>query len=623
MKKALLMVFACGMLMACHSDIDLKNVDTTSQLEMGVALPIGSVRAQLGDFVGQIPDLYVDSAHEGVITLRKSFIDERSYHDFDIKKHISKKDTSLNVYDALSMGGAIDPEGIIIDVDVPITIHFDIPIKLNGINTEVGKERLDSAIISNARFSSIIDTSNLPIKWEWIDKVVLDLGNQVCRKAGKTKVVYEKGQAGGFGKKFNTDIDNFSISLMKDKTYSIEKNSIVEYAQNVDSIFTFGVDFMITVPKTVGEIKIKPNALFSYGMEVEFIDYVAIWGYFDPSKDMISKTVKVDLEKELGSLTFLKNANIPFTDPQIDVAVTTKIAGAMMLTGNYVYVLNNEGDSVFASFDGNRKLKFTMNPWMHPDPAKPGSAIGNSITDTVHFNKSAEYGLIDRMFGKMPKELGYDFYVDINSKESPQIRILPDTKVSIDAICKLPMKFREGLFVDYSDTINDVNLSAVNIDSLVRESQLFDTINAGEVTLYLTALSEIPMTVKAVFQYLDKFNQPIKDPSDPSQLFNPFLEDTIRIAPPRFEKNTAIGKWVPVEPGKSVFTAHMSKEKLQVVPNIKRIAYRVIVDNEALNYAFKANPGLPEAPLNSEQHLELNIGLTAQIDAVLNFNSKK
>ena len=42
-----------------------------------------------------------------------------------------------------------------------------------------------------------------------------------------------------------------------------------------------------------------------------------------------------------------------------------------------------------------------------------------------------------------------------------------------------------------------------------------------------------------------------------------------------------------------------------------------------LNNAFKANPGLKETPLTSEQHLELNIGLTAQIDAIMNFNSKK
>ena len=59
MKKTLLMVLVGGMLMACHSDIDLKNVDTTTELEMGVAVPVGSVRAKLGDFVGDIPSMFI------------------------------------------------------------------------------------------------------------------------------------------------------------------------------------------------------------------------------------------------------------------------------------------------------------------------------------------------------------------------------------------------------------------------------------------------------------------------------------------------------------------------------------------------------------------------------------
>jgi hypothetical protein len=183
------------------------------------------------------------------------------------------------------------------------------------------------------------------------------------------------------------------------------------------------------------------------------------------------------------------------------------------------------------------------------------------------------------------------------------------------------MKFREGLLIDYRDTLRGIDLSAVKIDSLVRESQIVDTIEAGEVTLYLTAFSKIPITLKTVLRYLDKNNQPIKDPEDESKLFNPFLEDTIRINPPRFEKN-AMGQWVPVEDGKSVLTARMSKKQLDVMPQIKKIWYQVIVDNEALNYAFKANPALPEVPITADQTVEINIGLTAQIDAILNFNSK-
>ena len=184
------------------------------------------------------------------------------------------------------------------------------------------------------------------------------------------------------------------------------------------------------------------------------------------------------------------------------------------------------------------------------------------------------------------------------------------------------MKFRDSLMVDYLDTIHEVNFSAVNIDSLIRESQIIDSLRAGEVTLYATALSEIPVSVKAVLTFLDKNGQPLADPTDPSKPFTPFLEDTLRINPPHYEKNSW-GQWMPVDKGKSVFTAHMSMEKLKMVPDVKHIAYRVIIDNEALNYAFKANPGLPEVQLKADQHVELNLGLTAQIDAILNFNSKQ
>ena len=622
MKKTLLMMFIGGMLMACHSDIDLNNVDTSAEVKMGLAVPVGSVRAKLGDFVGDIPGMYVNS--EGVLALRFNFKDDRDFHKFNIRQHISAREDTLNVYQKLDALHLIGPGGVIkgtgMGYDIPATLHFDFPIKLKDINTEIGRERLDSALIDSARFISMFRRENLPLEWEWIDEVDLDLGNQVHRPAGNSKVIYKKGDAGGYDVPFKTDIDKFSISLMKDKSFTIEKNTISQYDTNVDSVFTFGVDFKLTIPKSAGVITIPPTAKFKYMMQVEFIDYSAIWGYFQPDKDMISKKVEVDLDTILGDLTMFDRLSTPFTDPKINVAVTTQIAGAMILTGNYVYVIDQDGDSTFALFDNHRYLEFPMDPWLHPDPKK--SAIGASITDTVWFSKENKEGRIDRMFGKLPQKLGYDFYVNINNMKSPQVRITPNTSVNINAICDLPLKFRDGLFIDYKDTIREVNLSAVDIDSLIHASGVIDSLHAGEVTLFLTATNNIPVGLKAVLSYLDKNNQPIKDPTDESKLFNPFTEDTIRIVAPRFEKNTS-NIWAHAEDGKSVFTAHMNKDQLSVVPEVKKIAYKVMVDNEALHEAFIATPGLQEIRLTPDQTLEFQIGLTAQIDAVLNFNRKK
>ena len=623
MKKILLMVLVGGMLMACHSDIDLNNVDTTAEVNMGVAVPVGSVRAKLGDFIGNIPGMYINS--EGVLALRFPFQDDsRDFHKFDIRKHISSQEDTLNVYQKLDALGLIGPGGVIkgtgMGFDIPATLHFDFPIKLKDINKEIGRERLDSALIDNARFVSQFWRENLPLEWEWIDEMDLVLGDQVYRPAGNSKVIYRRGDVGGDNIPFTTDIENFSISLMKNKNLSIENNNISQYDTNVDSVFTFGVDFKITIPKSAGAVTLSPTAKFNYSMQVEFIDYSAIWGYFQPDKDMISKKVEVDMDTILGSLTMFDRLSTPFTDPKIDVAVTTEIAGAMILTGNYVYVTDQNGDSTFALFDNHRYLEFQMDPWMHPDPKK--STIGASVTDTVHFSKENKEGRIDRLFSKIPKKLGYDFYVNINSMKSPQVRITPNTEVKINAICDLPLKFRDGLFVDYRDTVREVNLTAVDIDSLVHESEIIDSIHAGEVTLFLTVTNNIPVGLKAVFCYLDKNNQPIKDPTDPSKLFNPFAEDTIRIVSPRFEKSTS-NIWTQVEDGKNVLTAHMNKEQLAVVPDIKKIAYKVMVDNEALHNAFQASPGLQEIRLTPDQTLEFQIGLTAQIDAVLKLSRKQ
>ena len=620
MKKIFLLIFIGSVWMACHSDIDLNNIDPTAELEIGAALPVGSIRARLGDFAGKVDNLLIDTANGGVLVWRDTFAIYRDYHKFDIKDHISSTDLSLNVYKKAEAEQILINGKITGNDNIHPVLHFDLPLHLKDINKELGNERLDSALIESARFHSIIDTTSLPFKWEWIDEVMLVLGEQVSRKAGNTKVIYRKGQPGGFGQEISTEIDNFSINLMKNRNLSIEKNTYMEYEQNVIDSVVFGVDFKFTVPTSAGQITIPTSARFKYHLELEFVDFTALWGFFEPSKDMFAEQ-EDDLSESWESLEFLKRSCTPFTDPIVDMQVRTKIAGAMMMKGHYAYVTNLvDPGRIYATFDANgshERPAIEMIPYMHPDPTKPGSAIGDSVRTSVIFNKDEDKGHIDHMFQNMPQKVGYKFEVYFNTRETPQIRITPDTRVAISAVCTLPLKFADGLFVDYNDTIKDIDLSQVAIDSLLKEVDYIDTLKTTDVNLYMTALSEIPLTVKAILTYLDEKGQPLKDPADPSKLFNPFLEDTIRINPPRYEKNS-LGGWIPVEQGKSIFTAQLTKEKLNMMPQIKAIIYHVIIDNASLAEAYK--DGLSEIPLTDKQRLELNIGLTAKIDAVMKFN---
>lgn len=614
MKKNLLIALVGSVLMACHSDINLNNIDTTTELELGAALPIGSVRAKLGDFAGQIDHVFIDSVNGGVITWRDTFPESRHYTDYDITQHISDRKLHLNVYEKAQAAHIIGPNGKVTGTGDPVTLTFRLPIILKDINVPGTLNRMDSALVENARFSSIIDTTDLPLKWEWIDAVELVLGEQVYREQGNTMTVYRRGDQGNYGKKINTTIDAFSICMMKDRNLNFVDNTFEDYRNNVVDSCVFEVNFIFTIPKGK-EVPVPETARFNYSLELQFLQYSAIWGYFEPSKDM-SADEEIDLAESWGSISFLQHASTPFSDPTVDAQVETKLAGELLMEGKHLYVIDNNGDSVYALFNGSRQRKAeAMTPYLSPDPKI--DPIGKSIRTSVLFDKDPQRGEIDRLFRNMPQKMGYCFDVYFNTRNTPQIRFTPDNRVSVDAVCTLPMKFADGLFVDYRDTIKDVDISKLSIDSLVSSSEYIESVETSDINLYMTAISEIPLTIKATMIYLDSLNQPLKDPEDKSKLFNPFVEDTIRINPPRFAKN-AMGGWSPVENGRSIITAKLTKEKLDLMPDVKSIIYHVFIDNASLNEAYKQ--GLHEVPLTAEQRLELKIGLTAKVDAVMNFN---
>lgn len=615
MKKTLFIFLLGGLLMSCHSDINFNDIDTTSQVDMGIAVHVGSVRAALGDFVGLIDHFYVDSTNGGVITWRDTFPDARHYTDFDITQYISNRELNLDVYKKAQAAHLIGPNGKVTGMGIQTTLNFRLPLILKDINKNGSKNRLDSALIENARFSSVIEAIDLPLEWEWIDEVELVLGDQVYREKGNTKTVYKRGEDGNYGKTIDTNIDDFSICLMKDRTFNFLENSFDDYKNNVIDSCVFEVNFKFTIPKGK-EVEVPETARFKYTLEVQFIDYAAIWGYFEPSNQM-SATQEIDLADSWGSLAFLKRASTPFSDPQVDVQVQTKLAGELLMEGKYLYIIDQNGDSVFALFNGSRQRKAeAMSPYLSPDPKI--DPIGKAVRTSVLFDKDPQRGAIDRLFKNMPQKMGYCFDVYFNTRNTPQIRFTPDNSVAVDAVCTLPMKFAEGLFVDYTDTIKDLDLSSVNLDSLAKETEVIDSLKASEVNLYLTAISEIPLSIKATFKYLDKDGLPLKDPDDNSKLFNPFLQDTLHIAPPRFEQD-AIGNWTAKENGRTILTAKMNKQKIDMIRQIKSIVYTAVIDNSSLDYAYKN--GLHEVPLRSNQRLELSVGLSAYVDALLNFDS--
>lgn len=603
-----LMVLTGILLAGCHSKIDLDNVDSTTEVDLGLAMPIGYFHLTMADIIGDVDKLYIDS--NGVIAWRDTFFDGRSYHPVDLAERITTDDFPLEVYDQLAQyatGTTVYGAGI------PITLDFDLPLKLNKINDVLGDERLDSAQILTASFYTSLSTSNFNIQWDWIEKVTLDLGEQIDRKGGNTMVVYDKyaGDTGGFNQKIKTDVDDFTLILMKDRNLNPKKD-YEKYATNVVDQTNFKVHLTFNIP--VGQsVTINTNSKLTYDLTVNFIKYKAIWGFFKPSDDMFTEEVR-NLADSWGSTGFMKEGHLPFSRPEIKVNITTELAGVLRIDNCYLFAADNLGNRKYALFNGS-KILYSVPLFGKPlDPYT--SNIGDSTTFWTLFNRDMDKGQIDQLFGKMPDSLGYKFEVSFDMPKSPQVRLTPDDSIEINAICTLPMIFHDSVFFQYKDTSNNVNLSQYTIDSLLASSSTVDTVKTSDVRLVLQGINDMPICLALTLRCLDENGQVVMDASNPSKPFQLFDQDTIRIEAGDY-KITPEGGWVLNRPTTTTFIGNLTKNKINQFPSIKSIVYYATIDDRAMRQAH--SKGYNNLNLRGERGVNIKMGLTTNINAILKF----
>ena len=614
--RTFVVVASAGLvLVGCKSKIDLDNIDTTSEVEMGLALPVGSIKASVGDFIGGIKNIYVDTLNgEPVIAWKDTFSIARNYHQIDLSQYVSNTNIKLNVHDKVAAIPAhTDPK--------TVTLTFDVPLKLSGINdpSTVASERLDSAWIDNASFASNITRENLPLEWKYIDKITLNLGENVTRAGGNILTVYsKKDDSDHYGQDLITNINRFTMHLMKDRNLDpTNPNDRARYPYNSIDSCLFKINFTFTLPPSDTITTIPNDAKFNYDLKVKFIDYSAIWGWFDGSNQMRNEDT-IDIASSWGDMKFISRWKLPFSDPSVNIQVVTKVAGAMVLTGKYLMVIDANGNPVNATFNPEetqleREIHFTASEYLDPIH----SALTDSTTNMwVLFDKDPYRGHIDKLFKNMPQKLGYGFEVAFDPTKTPQIRIVPNTGITVHAIAKLPLSFTNGLFLDYKDTIA-ANLSKAQIDSLVSTVNWIDTIKASDVKIVLKAKNTIPLQVKAHFRCFDENNNLLMDPDDPNKPFILFEGDTIVLTTPKYEN--VYGKWSLTGPGETTIIASADKKKLDVLARTRRIAYFVTADDESLAAAYAQ--GLSNVLISDKAGISINIGLTAHVDAILNFGN--
>ena len=608
-----LMLLSAVLLSSCNNDIDLQNLDKHAELEMGIAMPIGWLSATVGDFVGdgQVKGLYV--GENNVLFYRDTFDISRRYHDVDMTDKVSQVNKLFDVYKELDRQGKLDADGTVNETGKQIKLEFPFAMKLNKVNNDVTYERIDSTLIRNTRFASNIGSVDLPLQPGWVDKVEIVLGDEFHRKAGKTVLVCKKG-AFAYNKEIPVIIDEFILDLMK----SHKPSHWTEYKKNVKDSCHLQINFYFTIPKGTS-VKVPKTAKYKYQLQMKFMKYDAVWGFFQPSPSMHDADTLV-LEEEWDTWRFFKKAKLPFYDPRVTMHITSKIAGAMCVHGEYAYAeAFHSGEKKFATFNEEGTQIFydktfnTTGQYMTLE-----SKLGDSIVNSVLFDKDPLRGHIDRMFEIRPDVVGYKFFLDYDSIVTPQIRILPITLIKMEADIYAQLRFNKGVEVSYEDTLKDINLNEISLDSIAYKTEMIDSIKKAELELVLTFVNKLPFRVRAVPEFLDEYGVPIMDPAKPSEKLRISESDTLLLNAPKvvFEQ----GRSYIGDADTTVFKITMDKAHYERFAQIKQMKFYAELDAEQMNYAYDQNPDY-KLQITTEDNLKVHLGVAVKADAVFNFGN--
>ena len=609
-------LLAAAFLGSCRNDIDLRNIDGQAKVDLGLALPLGSIRAAVGDFLGdsQVPGIYVGA--DNALVYRDTFNIKRKFHEIDLKDKISDTDKKFDVYNNLTAQGLLDGDDYITTTGKQIKMEFPFRLELQDVNDDLSEERIDSALIKNAWFTSRIGRTSLPLEPGWIDSIVLVLiPDDFRRPTGiHLPIVGKKGDF-AYNKNIRIDVDQFTLDLLKDHSKGPGDDNVQDYCD-------LQINFYFTLPKGK-KVQITPAARYNYHLNVEFVDFEAIWGFFKPSEDMRDED-SVILGDEWEKWKDLSKVKLTVSEPSINLNIHSKIAGAMIMNGDYLFVKSFEtGEIQYATFKTDDVIKRVVrfdgtNGNEYLDPKK--SVPGDSIIYNILFDSDNQRGRIDRLFAIRPDMLGYKFNVEFDAGTTPQIRMPRDTRINMEACINIPFKFRKGVEAGYKDTLRDINIASMSLDSIAENTKLIDTIRAAQLKLEVAIENNLPFRVLARLRFFDENGNIVKDPTDSTHT-KPLLFgglDTLIINPPEMRaKNNVIEV---EEPTRTYFEINIDKKNYETFTSIKQMEYLVEIDAEHANPLFT---GANTLWLSADHGVKATLGIAAQTEAILNFGSDK
>lgn len=568
---ALSTLLMMGGLTACDPKLDLNNIDPSVKLSMGLTLPVGEVRATLGDFLGDSTVKFIKIDKDGYYHYVDTFSVDREFYAVDLSKYVTSTSKAFPVTAAFLAGQTYV-------LDFPMTVH------LTDVNTNPYQERLDSMMISNAEFTSVI-RPNFGIPNEALKKLEILLPTNMHRASGK---VINVPLVGNWGDEQPIKIDNFSIDLIKDHSKDPDFTNVID-----SMLFTF----RFTIQPTV-DVPVATDSKFDYDFIVNLLEYDALYGFFHESNKMIDADTII-IADEWDGWRSIQQLVLPISDPAVDVLITTAVGAPLRAEINSIWV----ADSLYtkkqeAIFRNGKPYKVEE----LPEFVKATDPLSQTCTNVLKFDKTD--GSLDRLLDVRPDVIFYDLAIKTDQQREgvKQHRLTKDNTVVLSAAIDAPFWFNEGTKLEFHDT-TDVNISQFSIDSLIAEVEQIDSLNVNDIHLWLGMKSMIPFDLKASFEFFDEEGKklPIHAADD----------NTLVIPGPT--EYSSMG--YATEPGKATLSIELDKSGVNLLPKVKKIAYHAVIldvnNTSKVKYPVK---------LHEDTSLQIHVAVSAQADAWLKLN---
>lgn len=479
-KKLSLIVILCTIFTSCITDINTNDINSDINLNTSLALPIGSVHANMLYLLDIIDSTYVSTDSTNAICLL--------YNQENI-------DLAINLDTSFRKGEYLKDTLTLKTQPCFYELFNLIPSNIESVTLPSGSYKFGKSTKYDLKFNK-----NTPEEIIKIDSTVIDEANVDFKIKVEGFQISEDNplvMSFHYPKLLDKEYDNlFSDIYITTNEYSLSKQltRFMAHFNELDegNLIDLEIEFNLI---STGTSNITRDARLIFETEINLINTHEVYGFVWYRDPIDAGNVNYDIPQDIFQNELLQKNNLLFANPEITITTTTNVGLPLRLELKNVYA--TKGDKIeYAFFNGEQTTTRDLNI--------PKVAFDSAST-VIKINR--EYGSLHTLLSMLPETINLDYSVTTPQEEKiedhSQFLTLP-LLAKLDVQAKIPLQFDPTTNFSYKDTL-DADFSSLF------EQEFLNTIDIDTITLYLDVNSALPVNAHLKLYYLDNTNEVISE----------------------------------------------------------------------------------------------------------------